>query len=75
MGEGDESAAKIVRSIVSLGQNLGLDVTAEGVETPSALTRLSMLGCDRAQGYLFSPPLAAVDLRTYLDGARHGVAF
>lgn len=75
MGEQDDAAATIVRSIVSLGQNLGLDVTAEGVETPSALSHLSMLGCDRAQGYLFAPPLSLHDLHDYLDGSRHGVAF
>ena len=50
MGDGDEAAATIVKSIVALGQNLGLDVVAEGVETPSAMTRLAMLGCDYAQG-------------------------
>ncbi|MEM7142670.1 MAG: EAL domain-containing protein [Actinomycetota bacterium] len=75
MGDGDEAAATIVKSIVSLGQNLGLDVVAEGVETPSALTRLSMLGCGHAQGYLLSKPLPYDDLVDFLDGARHGVSF
>lgn len=75
MGDGDEAAATIVKSIVSLGQNLGLDVVAEGVETPSAMTRLAMLGCDYAQGYLFASPLTIDQLHDYLDASRNGVAF
>ena len=75
MGNGDESAATIVKSIVALGQNLGLEVVAEGVETSSAMTRLSMLGCDFAQGYLFAHPMPLDELRSYLDVSRNGVAF
>jgi EAL domain-containing protein (putative c-di-GMP-specific phosphodiesterase class I) len=75
MGDGDEAAATIVKSIVSLGQNLGLDVVAEGVETPSAMTRLAMLGCDYAQGYLFAPPMTYDELVAYVDISRNGVAF
>lgn len=75
MGDGDEAAATIVKSIVALGQNLGLDVVAEGVETPSALTRLSMLGCDHAQGYLLAPPLPYDELVAFLNGSRDGVSF
>ncbi|MEQ8840733.1 MAG: EAL domain-containing protein [Acidimicrobiales bacterium] len=75
MGEGDESAATIVKSIVALGQNLGLDVVAEGVETPSAMTRLSMLGCDYAQGFLFARPMTFEELLAYLDVSKNGVAF
>ncbi|MEZ5243751.1 MAG: EAL domain-containing protein [Acidimicrobiales bacterium] len=75
MGDGDEAAATIVKSIISLGQNLGLDVVAEGVETPSAMTRLSMLGCDYAQGYLFAHPMPYDELADYLDISRNGVSF
>jgi diguanylate cyclase (GGDEF)-like protein len=49
--EGDESAAAIVRSTIDLGRNLGLRVTAEGVETEGALAQLALLGCDYVQGY------------------------
>lgn len=75
MGDGDEAAATIVKSIVALGHNLGLRVVAEGVETPSALTRLSMLGCDHAQGFLLSAPLPYDELVAFLDGSRSGVSF
>ncbi len=49
----------IARTIVSLGQNLGLRVVAEGVERPDQADLLRVFGCDLAQGYYFSRPLAA----------------
>ena len=53
----DHEDTEIVRAIVTLAQTLGLSVTAEGVETESQLQQLRALGCDEAQGYLFSKPL------------------
>jgi len=50
---------EIVRTIVSLGHNLGMGVTAEGVETGEQLELLRRLGCDYAQGFLFSPAVDA----------------
>ena len=50
---------EIVRTIALLAQNLRLDVIAEGVETPEQLAQLRAIGCGFAQGFLFSPPLAA----------------
>lgn len=47
-------AESIVRAIVELGHALGLKVCAEGVETRETLARLEELGCDTAQGFLFS---------------------
>jgi EAL domain-containing protein (putative c-di-GMP-specific phosphodiesterase class I) len=49
---------EIVRTIIMLAQNLGMDVVAEGVETTSQLEQLVDLKCESGQGYLFS---AAVD--------------
>jgi predicted signal transduction protein with EAL and GGDEF domain len=48
---------EIVKTILSLGSNLGMKVIAEGVETAEQATRLRSLGCEFAQGYLFSKPL------------------
>jgi EAL domain-containing protein (putative c-di-GMP-specific phosphodiesterase class I) len=47
----------VVGALVELGHALGLSVVAEGVETDEQLARLRDLGCDGAQGYLFSRPL------------------
>jgi EAL domain-containing protein (putative c-di-GMP-specific phosphodiesterase class I) len=49
----------IVRSAIDLSHSLGLKVVAEGIETPAAWTALIHLGCDYAQGYFVSRPLAA----------------
>jgi diguanylate cyclase (GGDEF)-like protein len=48
---------EIVRAIIILAHNLGMQTVAEGVETSGQLKILSELGCDRAQGYYFSPPI------------------
>ena len=51
-----EDALTLTRTIVNLGHNLNLQVTAEGVETPAQLAILRLLGCDHIQGYLVSRP-------------------
>jgi diguanylate cyclase (GGDEF)-like protein/PAS domain S-box-containing protein len=48
---------EIVRTIVVLAQNLGMDVVAEGVETNEQLVLLQKLGCENGQGYFFSKPV------------------
>jgi diguanylate cyclase (GGDEF)-like protein len=65
--EESEGSAMIVRSIVQLAHNLGLAVVAEGVEHPSTMRMLEELGCDMAQGYLFSRPLAADSVVPFLS--------
>ena len=66
----DRGDARIVRSVIELGHNLGLHVVGEGVETAVGLERLCELDCDSAQGFHLSVPLAADDLMTFLDQAR-----
>lgn len=51
--------AEIVRTTVELGHRLGLQVIAEGIETPVGLRLLQDIGCDLGQGYLFSRPIEA----------------
>jgi EAL domain-containing protein (putative c-di-GMP-specific phosphodiesterase class I) len=53
MGEA-ESDLEIVKTIVRLAKNLGLSIIAEGVETEEQLEQLIELGCEEAQGFLFS---------------------
>ncbi|HZN16132.1 MAG TPA: EAL domain-containing protein [Acidimicrobiales bacterium] len=55
--ENDDSS--IVSAIIGLGAALGLELHAEGVEELAQWRALQDLGCDRAQGYLWSPPVAA----------------
>jgi len=64
----DEGDAAIVRSTVELAHNLGLRVVAEGVESAEAWELLASWGCDVAQGYHLSRPLAEGDLRVLLAG-------
>lgn len=63
----NENDAVIVRSTIELGHNLGLLVIAEGVEDESTWNLLKDLGCDAAQGYFMSKPLAAHALEVWMD--------
>lgn len=58
--------AAIVRSIIELAHNLGLEVVAEGVETTAALRWLREEGCERAQGYYLSKPMPAINFEVWL---------
>jgi diguanylate cyclase (GGDEF)-like protein/PAS domain S-box-containing protein len=53
----DIANLEIVGTIVTLGHSLGMDVTAEGVETKEQAAQLRELNCEYGQGYFFSPPL------------------
>jgi diguanylate cyclase (GGDEF)-like protein len=61
----------LVAAIIRMGHALGLEVTAEGVETAEQLAYLREQGCDRAQGWLFSPPVAAEELPRVFGALRH----
>jgi diguanylate cyclase (GGDEF)-like protein len=65
MSERDVSLA-IVRAIVAMSSSLSIETTAEGVETHQQLERLENEGCTEAQGYLFSAPRSAADVKTWL---------
>ena len=55
----NEVSAVIVRNIISMAHQLGLEVVAEGVETEAELEFLAKAQCDRVQGFLYSRPLSA----------------
>jgi diguanylate cyclase (GGDEF)-like protein len=57
--DSDGKKLELVRAIVGLAWNLGMDVVAEGVETSKQLSQLKALKCEFAQGYFFSKPLEA----------------
>jgi diguanylate cyclase (GGDEF)-like protein/PAS domain S-box-containing protein len=65
MMENEENLA-IVRTIVALAQNLGMDVVAEGVETEDQLRLLRKLECENGQGFLFSTPLAGGQVQQFI---------
>jgi diguanylate cyclase (GGDEF)-like protein len=55
--ETDPAAVAIVRTIVTLARALGLQIVAEGIETPAQAALLAAIGCDQFQGFLYSRPL------------------
>ena len=64
----DPNDAAIARTVISLGQTLGLDVIAEGVETEGQRQFLSDNGCHAFQGYLFSRPLPQTAFEAFVAG-------
>jgi len=63
----DEKKARVVRSIITMGNSLGMRVLAEGVETSEQLLFLRDHHCDEIQGYLVSKPVNAAETTTYLE--------
>ena len=65
----DRGSGEITAAVISLAHSLKLDVVAEGVENETQLEILRSLGCNKVQGYLFSPPIPADRCRAKaLDG-------
>jgi EAL domain-containing protein (putative c-di-GMP-specific phosphodiesterase class I) len=65
------AAEAVVRSILSLGRNLGLECVAEGVETSQQLDFLQHQKCAEIQGFLYSPALSAPDCGALLRSSAH----
>ena len=66
---GNAGSAKIVRSVVKLGQDLDLEVVAEGVENAEMARALQSLGCDYGQGFGYAPALSPQEAEVYLNEA------
>mgnify|MGYP000878474127 CR=1 FL=1 len=61
-----KSSLNVIKSMITLAHDLGLEIVAEGIETPSQLEELKKIGCDLAQGYLLSLPLSVDSAETFL---------
>jgi c-di-GMP-specific phosphodiesterase len=66
---GNSGSAKIVSSVVKLGQDLDLEVVAEGVENAEMAHALQALGCDYGQGFGYAPALSPQEAEVYLNEA------
>lgn len=66
--------AALTRAIISLAQNLQLQITAEGIEVQEQLNFLKTYGCDEGQGYYFSKPLSAYHLVSFLNKRALGIS-
>ena len=63
---GDRVGGAIVKVIIDLAVALGMETTAEGVESEAQLAALRSLGCDTVQGFVFARPMPAADIRSLL---------
>ncbi len=74
----EKKTLAIVRSVLALGEDMGIMVLAEGIETEREFSMLQDLGCKQVQGFLFAKPVPAAEARALLAipwGARALPAF
>ena len=74
LGSDSENDA-IVRAILKLGHELGITVTAEGIETHEQRCALIAQDCDEGQGYLFGRPMSAMDAQSFCAAYSGGPRF
>lgn len=67
----DDEGSRIVETITTLAYNLGMNVTAEGVETAEQLARLGALECEHGQGYYFSKPVDSETAEALISAQPH----
>ena len=65
----DAAAAAIVRTVLALGESLGIPILAEGIETEAQWQFLAREGCAKGQGYLFARPVALTKLPDAIEAA------
>jgi FOG: EAL domain len=69
---GSEQNGEIVRAVVALARNLGMEVVAEGIETVMQFDQVKALGCEQGQGYYFSQPIGEESATELLQREQHG---
>ena len=67
-----DGSTAVVQAVAGMGRNLGIVITAEGVEEQSQLDTVRRLGCHEAQGYLFSRPVPAAEVPALIARLRDG---
>ena len=70
----NRDSAVIIKAIASLGHSLGIETTAEGIETAEQLELVRRVGCTEMQGYLASPPRPACEAADLIARFRRQVA-
>ena len=65
--EGNERARQILKNVINLAKDIGMQTLTEGVETQEAYDFLRENGCEKLQGYLFSKPISREELEAKLD--------
>lgn len=63
--DASKDVASLIHGLAVMVKNMGIDMVAEGVETPAQLIALQELGCEYAQGFLFARPLTPDEVRTF----------
>jgi diguanylate cyclase (GGDEF)-like protein len=71
--ETDASALAVVQTIVDLGNRLGLEIVAEGIETAANRQALRAMGCTTGQGYFYARPMPAAAFDTWIAGRERSV--
>ncbi|MEE2760571.1 MAG: EAL domain-containing protein [Pseudomonadota bacterium] len=74
IGQG-ASAEAIAKAVVTLGHSLGMEVTAEGIETRAQADYLRSIACDEIQGYFYSKPLGAEDFSNAVHRLQSSTCF
>ncbi|MFI3237325.1 MAG: EAL domain-containing protein [Lachnospiraceae bacterium] len=69
----NEKGAHIIKHVIDMAKDLGLETVAEGIETKEQEEFLNKLGCDIGQGYFFARPLPEKDFIQYLSRQKHNV--
>ena len=71
----DLESLEIIKTIITLAHNLGMDAIAEGVEHEAQVTQLQALNCEYAQGYLFAKPMTSAEIEHTLQNRETPICF
>ena len=64
---GNIKAKQVLKNIINLAKDLGMQTLTEGVETQEAYDFLREIGCEKLQGYLFSKPITKSEIEAQID--------